>query len=316
MKYLIAILYSTFFVYTTAIAQSDYPNKPIRAIVPFAPGGPSDLVARVTSQKISQSIGQPIVLENEGGAGGLIGGSIVAKSKSDGYTILLSTATMVTAPVFTPDISVNQSEFEPVALIAHGYGFVLLVSPNLPVNSVAELIAYAKEHPNKLNYGDTGIGNPTQIAPQAFLDITNIKMTGVHYKGSAPVTADLLGGFIDLAFAPTQNALPYVQSGKLKALAITGTSRWPSLPDVPTLKEVGVNFSFINWFGAWVPAKTSPKIVQKLQKEIANAVKDPDLKKQFAEAGLVPVGSTTEEFIRFIESENIKMINLAKKLHQ
>ena len=302
-----------------AVAQNStrtYPTKQIKIVIPFAVGGPVDTIARILSQRLSTVTGQTVLVENRGGGGGVIGPSIVAKANPDGYTILLSTGSMTSNSAFNNDIPFDPiKDFTPVTMLARNYGQLFVVNPNLPVNSVAEFIQYAKTGSKVFNYGAAGVGNITYIAPEMLKSMTGIKMTDIQYKGTAPAITDLMGGHIDLCFVGTQNLLSLVQSGKLKALAITGPTRWNELPDVPTMQEAGVNgYELIGWFGVWLPAKAPTEIVNILYQEIAKALDDPQVKKQFDEAGLVSVLSTPDHFKKFTEKDLLTMKELAKKI--
>jgi len=304
---------------TTAFAQSsfqNYPNKPVKIVIPFAVGGPVDTIARILSQRLSTVTGQTVLVDNRGGGGGIIGPSIVTKANPDGYTILLSTGSMTSNPAFNADIPFDTiKDFTPVTMLARNYGQLFVVNPNLPVNSVSEFIQYAKTSSKGLNYGAAGIGNITYIAPEMMKTMTGIKMKDIEYKGTAPAITDLMGGHIDLCFVGTQNLLSLVQSGKLKALAITGQTRWNELPDVPTMHEAGVTgYELIGWFGVWLPAKAPPELVNRLYQEIVKALDDPQVKKQFEEAGLVSVLSSPENFKKFTEKDLLAMKELAKKI--
>jgi len=304
---------------TTSFAQSsfqNYPNKPVKIVIPFAVGGPVDTIARILSQRLSTVTGQTVLVDNRGGGGGVIGPSIVTKANPDGYTILLSTGSMTSNPAFNADIPFDTlKDFTPVTMLARNYGQLFVVNPSLPVNSVSEFIQYAKTSTKGLNYGAAGIGNITYIAPEMMKTMTGIKMKDIEYKGTAPAITDLMGGHIDLCFVGTQNLLSLVQSGKLKALAITGPTRWNELPDVPTMHEAGVTgYELIGWFGVWLPAKAPPELVNRLYQEIVKALDDPQVKKQFEEAGLVSVLSSPDNFKKFTEKDLLAMKELAKKI--
>jgi len=304
---------------TSPFAQSsfqNYPNKPVKIVIPFAVGGPVDTIARILSQRLSTVTGQTVLVDNRGGGGGVIGPSIVTKANPDGYTILLSTGSMTSNPAFNADIPFDTiKDFTPVTMLARNYGQLFVVNPNMPVNSVSEFIQYAKTSSKGLNYGAAGIGNITYIAPEMMKTMTGIKMKDIEYKGTAPAITDLMGGHIDLCFVGTQNLLSLVQSGKLKALAITGPTRWNELPDVPTMHEAGVTgYELIGWFGVWLPAKAPPELVNRLYQEIVKALDDPQVKKQFEEAGLVSVLSSPDNFKKFTEKDLLAMKELAKKI--
>ncbi len=298
------------------IGPKGYPNKTIRMVIPFAAGGPTDVVARLLIQKLSVSMGQALILDNRGGGGAVLGTEIVAKAEPDGYTWLVSTGSMTSISAFNPNVPFDPiKDFAPVTMVARNYGQLLTVSPKLPVQSVSELLTLAKAQPGKLNYGSAGIGNITYIAAEMMKAKTGVNITDVQYKGTAPAVTDLLGSHLDLCFVPTQIVLPLVLEGKLKALAITGPTRWKALPNVPTMEEAGVKgYELIGYFGIWLPAKTSPDIVNYIHSEVLKALDDPELKKHFEEAGLVGVGSKPADFAKFAEKDTQEMKELAKKI--
>jgi len=304
---------------TSSFAQSSYqsyPNKQVKIVIPFAVGGPVDTITRILSQRLSIVTSQTVLVDNRGGGGGIIGPSIVTKANPDGYTILLSTGSMTSNSAFNAEIPFDPiKDFTPVTMLARNYGQLFVVNPNLPVNTVLEFIQYAKTSSKSLNYGAAGVGNITYIGPEMLKTMTGIKMKDIQYKGTAPAITDLMGGHIDLCFVGTQNLLSLVQSGKLKALAITGPTRWNELPDVPTMQEAGVTgYELIGWFGVWLPAKAPPELVNRLYQEIIKALDDQQAKKQFEEAGLVSVLSSPVNFKKFIEKDLLSMKELAKKI--
>jgi len=318
LNYSLVVL-SSMLLMNSSFAQSafkGYPSKSVKIVIPFSVGGPVDTIARILSQRLTTVMGQTVLVDNRGGGGGIVGPSMVAKADPDGYTILLSTGSMTSNPAFNSGIPFDLlKDFTPVTMLARNYGQLFVVNPNMPVNSVSEFIQYAKSSSKKLNYGAAGVGNITYIAPEMLKAMTGIQMTDIEYKGTAPAISDLMGGHIDLCFVGTQNLLSLVQSGKIKALAITGPTRWNALPDVPTMQEAGVaGYELIGWFGVWLPAKAPPELVNILYQEIVKAIDDPQVKKQFDEAGLVPVVSKPENFKKFTEQDLLGMKELAKKI--
>jgi tripartite-type tricarboxylate transporter receptor subunit TctC len=293
-----------------------YPNKPIRMVVPFAAGGPVDLVGRMLIQKLNVSLGQPIVLDNRGGAGSVLGSDIVAKSPPDGYTWLLTTGSLTSISAFNDNVPFDPiRDFTPVTMVARNFGQVLIVHPSVPARTVKELIALAKARPGKMNYASAGIGNITYIAAEMMKSMTGVQVVDVQYKGTGPAFNDLLGGHVDMCFAPTQTALPLIQTGRVRALAMTGPSRWKVLPEVPTMQESGLrDYDLVGWFGLWLPPGASPQLVSRLYTETTRALNETDLKQKFDELGLEPVGSQPDAFAKFCKQDVAAMHELARKI--
>ena len=301
------------------LAQSlpkDYPNKPIRVIVPSPPGGPPDLIMRMLTAKLGAALGQALVLENRAGAGGIVGSAFVAKSPPDGYTWLFTTASHTNIPAFNQNVPYDAvRDFTPVTMVAQNFGQVLIVTPGLPANNVQELIALAKQRPGKLNYGSAGIGTASHIPAEVMKSMTGTDILGVQYRGVAEVITDLLAGRIEMFFVGTQIALPLVQTGKARALAVTGATRWKGLPEVPTMQQAGLkDFNLINWFGLWLPAGASPELVARLYAETLRALGDAEVKQHFDTLGLEAVGSKPEEFARFVAREAAFTLEIARKI--
>jgi len=303
---------------SSALAQptSGYPNKVIRIIVPSQAGGPPDQIARMLATKLTTSLGQSVIVENRVGAGGMVGTASVAKSPPDGYTVLLTTASHTLIPAFTPNTGYDAvKDFAPVTLVAENFGQVLVVRPTLPAKTVQELVALARAQPGKLSFGQAGLGTASHIPAEVMLAAANIDMLEVPYKGTSAAMTDLLGGHIDMFFIGTQIALPLVQEGKLRALAVTGRERWKGMPDVPTMQESRFSgFNVVNWFGAWLPAGTPPEIVARLQSEIARTLKEPDIQKEFDTLGLRAVGSSPDDFARFVAKDAIAAQDIARRV--
>lgn len=294
----------------------NYPNKPIRMVVPFAAGGPVDVVGRLLIQKLNVSLRQPIMLDNRGGAGSVLGSDIVAKSRPDGYTWLLTTGSLTSISAFNENVPFDPiRDFTPVTMVARNFGQVLIVHPSVPARTIKELIALAKARPGGMNYGSAGIGNIMYIAAEMMKSMTGVKIVDIQYKGSGPAINDLLGGHLDMCFAPTQTALQLIQTGRVRALAITGPSRWKALPDVPTMRESGLkDYDLVGWFGLWLPAGASPELVSRIFTETTRALGEPDLRQRFDDVGLEPVGSKPEAFARFGEQDVAAMHELARKI--
>jgi tripartite-type tricarboxylate transporter receptor subunit TctC len=290
------------------LAATDYPTKPIRFIVPFAPGGSTDIVARVIGENLSQSLGQPVVIDNRSGAGGNIGADLVAKATPDGYTMLMGT---------TGIMSINGSlyrslpydaskDFEAV-IMAVSITNLLAVNPSVPAKSVQELIALAKSKPRDLTFASSGAGSSTHLSGELFKSMARVDITHIPYRGSGQALADLLGGQVTMIFDNMPSVLPHVKSGKLRPLAVTSLERSPVLPDVPTVSEAGVSgYESKSWSGVVVPAKTPKEIIQKLNAEIVKIFARPEVKEKLAGLGADPVGGPPEHFAAHIKAEREK----------
>ena len=294
----------------------DYPNKPIRVVVPSPPGGPPDLIMRMIAPKMSMSMGQNLVIDNRAGAGGVVGTNFVAKAAPDGYTWLFTTASHTNTPPFNQNVPFDPvKDFSNVSLVAQNFGQALTVPPNFPAKSVQELIALAKQQPGKLNYGSAGVGTASHIPAEVMKSMSGTDIVAVQYKGVAEVITDVLAGRMDMMFVGTQIAAPLLQSGRVRILALTGAKRWKGLPDVPTMQESGFKgYNLINWFGLWLPAGASRELVARLHSEVVKALADPEVLRQFDVQGLEAVGSKPDDFARFVAKESAFMTELARKL--
>lgn len=295
-------------------AQEKYPNKPIRFIVPFAPGGPSDILSRLVGQKLGESVGQTIVIDNRASVGGMLGAKLAAESPADGYTIMMSANSILTInPHVYKQVPYDpQRDLQPITQLTIG-GNVVVVNPSVPVKNIKELIAYAKANPGKINYATTGTGPLLAIAN--FRDQTGTDMVPIAYKGTGQAVIDLIAGHVQMFFMNPLVAIPNVKAGKLRALAVTTLTRNTALPDVPTIAESGVpGFKNITWHSVLVPAKTPKHIVQRLNSEIVKIVHLPEVKETFAMRGLTPVGSTPEEMSKLIREESAEYAQLVKKI--
>jgi tripartite-type tricarboxylate transporter receptor subunit TctC len=286
----------------------DYPNKPIHFIVPAAAGGPTDVTTRLLAQKMSESLGQPVVVEARPGGGGNIGADVVARAAPDGYTILMATIgthainqTLYKKLAFDPI-----KDFTPISLVVQ-YPLLLVVNPDVPAKSVKELITYAKANPGKLNRAHGGSGTSMHLSGELFVHQAGVDMPQVPYKGSAPALTDMIGNHVQVMFDSMITALPQVKAGKLRALAVTGAQRSPVVPDVPTVAEAGLpGYSATGWIGVVGPAKMPPAIANKLQAAISKALADPDLRKTLVDQAAEPIGSTPADFAKFIDAETAK----------
>jgi tripartite-type tricarboxylate transporter receptor subunit TctC len=296
-------------------AQSGYPDKPIKFVVPFPPGGLTDRIARSLAEKMQESMGQPVVVENKAGAGATIGSDFVARAQPDGYTILLGAhathainASLMKLP-YDP-----AKDFEPISLLATVPN-MLLVPPTNPAKSVSDLIAQAKAKPGKLTYTSAGIGTSGHIAGEMLASMAGVKLLHVPAKGPAQAVQDALGGHVDILFDSTALSLPLVNTGKLKALAVTSLERSPAVPNLPTLSEAGVKgYEVLLWFALYAPAGTPAPIVQRLHQETVKAFADPKLRESFVKDGVTVVAGTPDELRKFQQEETVKYAKLIKTL--
>ena len=290
----------------------EYPSKPVKIVIPYVAGGGIDVVGRLIAQKLTSSLGQNHIVEHIGGAGGLIGTNFVAKAAPDGYTLLMTSSAHTTIPSLTKEKSYDPiKDFIPVSLVAWSVGHVLAVHPNVPFNSLLELINFARVNPGKLRYGSGGKGSFTQFAAENFNLMAGIRIDHVPYKGGGQAIVDCIAGHIEICFIPATAALTHVKSKQLKPLGITATSRWSEMPTTPTIDEAGVTgFNYVTWYGLFLPAKTPPAIVQKTTYEIQKLMNDPEVKKTLKDQGLQLVTTNSEEFQSIVAKEYI----LNKKL--
>jgi len=282
-----------------------YPNKSIRLIVPFPAGGGTDIVARAISVKLTEAWGQQIIIDNRGGAGGVIGADTVAKSTPDGYTLLFGTpGALVINPLLNSKLPYNATkDFAPVSLLALNPQ-LLAVHNSMPVGTVKELIAYAKAQPGKLNYASVGEGTPNHLAMELFKFMSGTQMVHVPYKGAAPAVTDLVGGQVNLMFNPMPPLMPHVKSGRLKALGVGSTQRSPALPDVPTIAEAGVpGYEYVTWYSIVAPAKTPRAIIDKINSRLAAVLAIPEVALRLSSQGAEPRSSTPEELTRLIQED-------------
>lgn len=291
-----------------------YPTKPIRVIVPFPAGGPVDQTARALGAKLSVSLGQSIVIDNKGGAGGLLGADAVAKSPADGYTLLFSSAgALAIVPHIVPSMPYNPQKDLQAVTQALKVPTVLVVSENSKYKTFAELAAFAKANPDKVNYGSAGSGTTTHLEVELLKREAKLSMNHIPYRGAAPGLTDLMGGQVDLMMVDVPVVLPFIKAGKLRALAVTSDKRIPVLKDVPTTAELGLpKVEVYNWYGMLAPARTPTEIVNKLYTAVGTALRAPDLKEQFAQQGVEVVASKPEEFGPFIFAESARWGTLAK----
>ena len=295
-------------------AQAPYPAKPIRFVVPYPAGGPLDIVARLLAQKVSESVKQPVVVDNKPGAGGNIGADSVAKATADGYTLLMgAVATHAINPSLYPAMPYDAArDFAPVTQVASTPN-VLVVNPSVPAATVREFIAHAKANPGKLNFGSGSSGSAGHLAGELFKTLADLDMTHIPYKGAAPAMQDLVGGRIDLMFDNLASSLSQVRAGRVKALAVTTAKRSALAPELPTIAESGLpGFDITTWFGVFAPAGTPHAVLEVLHSEFTRALAAPDVREKMLALGAEPVGSRPEEFAEYIRTETAKYARLVK----
>jgi len=295
-----------------AVAQ-DFPNKSIRLIVPFPPGGPNDIIARVVGQRMSELAKQPVVIENRGGQGGVLGTDVVAKAAPDGYTIAISSAGALTISPSMEKVAYDTSkDLQPITLVAT-VPEMLVVATNVPVKNMSELIALAKAQPGKLNFASTGPGGMPHLAGELLKLTAKIDIVHVPYRGAAPAVNDLLGQQVQMAFLDLPALLPQIKAGKLRAIAIGSPRRAPTAMEVPTTAEEGMpDLLAENWYGMVAPAGTPPPIVTTLNRIATEAMADPTVKEKLASQGAELIGDTPEHFARFIDAEIGKWAKVIK----
>jgi tripartite-type tricarboxylate transporter receptor subunit TctC len=288
----------------TANAQ-DFPNKPIRWVVPYAPGGATDLIARVISQKIIETLGQTVIVDNRPGAGSAIGTELVARAQPDGYTILLATIATHAINPYLQNVRYDPfKDFSPIILVARG-PFLVVVNPGLPASSMKEFVALAKAKPGALAFGSGGPGSPQHLSVEIFKSVAGVDLTHVPYKGSGPALTEVIGGQIQFMFDNT--AMQHVKATRLRAIASTGTKRMAIAPDVPTVRESGIPYDFYAWQGVAAPGGTPAPIVNKLNAAIAKALPLPDVQAKLTSDGAELAGGTPQQFADYIKSENARM---------
>ncbi len=290
-----------------AFAQASYPNRPVRVVVPYPPGGATDVIARVVAQKLSESWQQPVVIENKAGASGSVGSEIVARSAADGYTLLhQGTQHAINLSLYKKLPYDTVRDFAAVAYMASA-PFLLVVHPSVPANSVKELIAHIKSRHGGLNYGSSGVGGGAHLAGEIFKTAAGVPLTHIPYKGGAPALADLLGGQLPIVFDPIPTSINHVKNGKLRALAITSARRSALIPELPTVAESGLpGFDVAAWFGLYAPAATPKEIVVKINADVNRVLQLPEVKEKFAALGAEANPMDAEQFPVFLRAEIAK----------
>jgi tripartite-type tricarboxylate transporter receptor subunit TctC len=299
---IVALLGASLALAAAPAAAETYPDRPIRIVIPFAAGGPNDMIARPLADHMSQGLGQPIVIDNRPGANGILGTTVVAKSPPDGYTLLMTTGSFTANPAVNAKTSYDAlTDFVPVTLLAQSFGIALMVRPDHPAKSLRDLVDMAKRAPGTLSYAHSGVGNANYVTAELFQKIAGIELIRVPYKGSASFAPDIMSGQVTMGFLSAVIATPNVKSGLLRAIATTGSERAPSLPDTPTFQELGFKeMDVTGYFGLWFPAGTPTERVRLIQREAAKALASAAVKKVIADSGLKAIGSTPEEFAGFV----------------
>ena len=301
----------TFF--TTPTMAQTYPNRPITMIVSYPAGGANDIVARSVGEKMSAKLGQAIIIENVGGGGGTIGAARAARADPDGYTLFMAAGAHALAPSLYKSLPYDLiADFKPISRVASS-SYLVALHPSVPVNTVPELIAYAKANPGKLNFASSGIGAPPHLAGVLFQQLTGTQLVHIPYKGDTPALTDLLGGQVQLAFIAVSATKTHIEAGRLKALAVTDSVRTEVFPDMPTLDEAGVKgYALSTWWGLLAPKGTPDAVIRIMHEAVIDALKDTAVVKRFAELGLKPVGSSPQEFAAVLQTEIKKYADIAK----
>lgn len=317
-----ASLFSAFHVlHGSAFAQQAWPNKPVRIVVPFAPGGTTDILARAIAPELTRAFGQTFFVDNKAGAGGNLGADIVAKSPNDGYTLLMGTVGThgINRALYSKLPFDPIKDFSPITVVA-GVPNVMVMNADIAksrnINSVTDFIAYAKANPGKLNMASSGNGTSIHLAGELFKSMSGTYMVHFPYKGSGPAMLDLLGGSMDVMFDNLPSAIPHIKSGKLKALAVSSHQRSEAVPDLPTLEEAGgpalKGYDASSWFGLLAPVGTPVSVVNRIQQEVAKAMGTAVVKEKLLSQGAIPGGNTPDEFVKFIDAEHKKWAQVVK----
>ena len=293
---------------------ADYPTRPVRLVVPAAPGGAIDVVGRIVGQKLAELLGQNVVIDNRAGANNIIGTELVAHAPPDGYTLLTTAGSHTINPAVYKKLPYDPlADFTPVSHVAYSGGLVIVVHPSFPVQSLKQLIAMARANPGKINYASAGFGNLTHLAGEMFQVMAGVKFNHIPYKAAGPAVNDLLGGQIPLMFGPSPVVMPMVQAGRLRPLAFTGLKRTPQLPALPTVDEAGIKgYEASGWYGIYGPRGLPKAIADRISADVRRVVQMPDTRERFATLNLEPVGSTPEEFAAFLKADLVKYAKIAK----
>ncbi|HWI79185.1 MAG TPA: tripartite tricarboxylate transporter substrate binding protein [Ramlibacter sp.] len=299
-----------------AAAQDAWPAKPVRFIVPFAPGGSTDVVARMVGQKLSMRWNQPVVIENRAGAGGNIGADLVAKSAADGYTLLFASGSIAINPHIYKHMSFDtDKDLVPITNVASG-PMLVVVPDRSPIKSIKDLVAQAKAHPGSINFGSAGVGSQVHMAGESFANAAHVELTHVPYKGESVAYNDLIAGQIQMMVGNFAAASALLGPGRLRALAVTAKTRSPQLPDVPTAAESGLpGFENIGWFGLFAPAGTPKEVLARVQRDTAEVLGDTDIKARLYVQGMQPVGNSSADFAAALKEENRRWDKVVKERH-
>ena len=298
----------------SAASASEWPDRPITLIVPFVAGGTTDIIARALGQRLSQVLHQPVLIDNRGGAGGTLGASLASKAPSDGNTLFMATIAHAIAPGIYKNLSYDfLHDFDPVALVATTPNIVI-VNAELPVRSIAELVAYAKAHPGQINYGSAGIGSTEHLSGELFRAMTETELSHVPYKGGAPMMAALVAGQIQMAIETSASAAPHIRAGQVRALAVTSAQREPAFPELPTLRESGLSgYEVTTWFALMAPHGTPGTVVRRLNSDVASVLAAPDLVQSLAAQGVSAGAMTPGELASFLRAETARWVKTAQQ---
>ncbi len=301
------------FVVTSGAFAQSYPAKPIRLVLPYPPGGGTDVIARPLAQKLTENLGQQVIVDNRGGANGNIGMEFVAKSPPDGYTLLFAlTAQYAINPSLYPKLAYDPAkDYAPISLLANA-PYLLVVHPSLPAKSVAELIALVKARPGQLAYSSSGNGSGAHLAGEMLRSLARVNITHVPYKGAGPAMPDLIAGQVQLSFVTYTAAGPHIKTGRLRALGVTTARRSPTLPELPAIAETLPGYDSAVWYGFAAPAGTPGEIVARLNSEVLRVLAAPDFRNRITLEAVAPIGSTPEEFGNFIKSEIVRWAKVVK----
>ena len=296
----------------TAHAQT-YPTKPVTIVVPFSPGGATDIMSRLLAERLNKRLGQPVVVENKPGAGTMIASDYVAKAPADGYTLLVAASSLGIAPSLYKKVNYDPiKDFAPVSLVA-SVVHVLVVHPSIPAKNVGELVTWLKANPTKANYGSVGAGTSTHLESELFNSVAGVKMAHIPYKGSAPALTDLVGGQLQVMFDAYASSGPFIKDGRVRLLAVTTAQRSKSLPDTPTVSESGLpGYEAMPWLGLVAPAGTPAPVVNRLYTELNDILKEPEVQERFRSLGLDIIGNKPEEFSAFLKKDIVKWAQVIK----
>ncbi len=311
---LVRLLVAITALLTTTLTQSAYPDRPIRLIVPVAPGGAVDVVGRIVAQKLGAQLGQNVVVDNRPGANYIIGTEVVSKAPADGYTLLTTAGGHTINPVVYKKLPYDTfRDFTPISHICNSSGLVIVVHPSVPINTLQQLIDFAKTNPGKMIYVSAGWGNSTHIAGEQFQAMAGVKLTHVPYRSAGPAISDLIGGQVPLMFGPSPVVVPLVQAGRLRPLAFTGLKRSPQLPNVPTVDESGLKgYESTGWYGLYGPRGMPRPIVDKLNTAVNQMLQTADVRERFTALNLEGVGGTPDAFAKFLKEDYARYVAVAK----